>query len=150
QRQLDRLVALKVLPPEAAQDTTFAERFAREARTLAKLNHPNIVILHEFGQKEGLYYLLMEFIDGVNLRQLIRGGKLIAKDAMKIVPQICEALQFAHEEGIVHRDIKPENILLDKKGRVRIADFGIAKMLDRKTGDFTLTGPLQLLGTLYY
>src|SRR5262249_49266652 len=136
QRQLDRIVALKILPGDAARDPTFAERFTREARTLAKLNHPNIVVIHEFGEKERLYYLLMEFVDGVNLRQLIRTGKLPPQEALKIVPQVCEALQFAHDEGVVHRDIKPENILLDKKGRVKIADFGIAKMLGRKPAEY--------------
>src|SRR5262249_33439919 len=99
---------------------------------------------------ERLYYLLMEFVDGVNLRQLIRTGKLPPQEALKIVPQVCEALQFAHDEGVVHRDIKPENILLDKKGRVKIADFGIAKMLGRKPAEYTLTGPWQVVGTLHY
>jgi predicted Ser/Thr protein kinase len=150
QRELDRVVALKILPPEAAQDPAFAERFTREARTLARLNHPNIVVIYEFGHKDDLYYLLMEFVEGVNLRQLIRAGKLQPHEALKIVPQICEALQFAHDEGVVHRDIKPENVLLDKKGRVKIADFGIAKMLCRKAGDYTLTGPWQVVGTLHY
>jgi serine/threonine protein kinase len=147
---LDRVVALKILPPETAQDPAFAERFSREARTLARLNHPNIVVIYEFGRKDDLYYLVMEFVEGVNLRQLIRAGQLQPQEALKIVPQICEALQFAHDEGVVHRDIKPENILVDKKGRVKIADFGIAKMLGRKTSDYTLTGPWQVVGTLHY
>ena len=126
---LDRLVALKILPAQVAADPGFAERFAREARALAKLNHPNIVAVHESGQVNGLPYFLMEYMDGLNLRAVERAGKLSPREALEIVPQICEALQFAHEEGIVHRDIKPENILLDKKGRVKIADFGIAKIM---------------------
>ena len=86
--------------------------------------------MHDFGAgRAALHYLLMEFVDGVNLRQIERAGRLAPEQALAIVPQICEALQFAHDEGIVHRDIKPENMLLDKKGRVKIADFGIAKML---------------------
>ena len=85
--------------------------------------------VYEFGQVNGLPFFIMEFVDGLNLRQLERAGKLSPREALQIVPQICEALQFAHDEGIVHRDIKPENILLDKKGRVKIADFGIAKIL---------------------
>src|SRR5438132_3176688 len=129
QPALDRVVALKILPPQAASGTGFAERFNREARALAKLNHPNIVAVHEFGQVNGLPFFIMEFVDGLNLRQLERAGKLQPREALQIVPQICEALQFAHDEGIVHRDIKPENILLDKKGRVKIADFGIAKIV---------------------
>ena len=129
QRRLDRLVALKILPPEVAAAPGFAERFTREAQALARLNHPHIVTVHDFGEAGGLYYFLMEFVDGVNLRQMIAGGKLEPHEALAIVPQICEALQYAHDEGIVHRDIKPENILLDKKGRVKIADFGLAKLL---------------------
>jgi serine/threonine protein kinase len=147
---LDRLVALKILPAEAGRDPTFTERFTREARALARLNHPNIITIYDFGQAGDLYYFLMEFVDGANLRQLLRGGFLRTAEAMKIVPQICDALQYAHEEGLVHRDIKPENILLDKKGRVKVADFGIAKLLDRKTGEQTLTGPWQVMGTMHY
>ena len=132
QLALDRLVALKILPPQAASGLGFPERFNREARALARLSHPNIVAVHEFGQVNGMPFFVMEFVDGLNLRQLERAGKLSPREALQIVPQICEALQFAHEEGIVHRDIKPENILLDKKGRVKIADFGIAKIMGRK------------------
>jgi len=147
---LDRLVALKILPAEAARDPAFAERFTREARALAKLNHPNIITIYDFGQAGDLYYFLMEFVDGANLRQLLRGGFLRPAEAMKIVPQICDALQYAHEEGLVHRDIKPENILLDRKGRVKVADFGIAKLLGHKTGEHVLTGPWQVMGTIHY
>ncbi len=132
QPRLDRLVALKILTrdrEDAMRDARFAERFEREARALAKLSHPNIVAMYEFGQAEGLPYFIMEHVDGLNLRQLEQAGKLAPREALQIIPQICEALQFAHDEGIVHRDIKPENILLDKKGRVKIADFGIAKIL---------------------
>ncbi len=129
QPALDRMVALKILPPQAAGGTQFAERFAREARALARLNHPNIVSVHDFGQVNGMPFFVMEFVDGLNLREMERAGRLAPREALQIVPQICEALQFAHDEGVVHRDIKPENILLDKKGRVKIADFGIAKIM---------------------
>src|SRR5436305_8028088 len=106
-------MALKVLPPEVARAPGFAERFSREARALGKLSHPNVVGVYDFGQAGGLYYFLMEFVDGVNLRQLLQAGQLSPAEALKMVPQICAALQYAHDEGVVHRDIKPENVLLD-------------------------------------
>ncbi len=129
QPKLNRMVALKVLAPEKVAETKFAERFEREAQALARLNHPNIVTVYDFGEVDGLYYLLMEFVDGVSLRPLLQTRKIAPEEALAIVPKICEALQFAHEQGVVHRDIKPENVLLDKKGRVKIADFGIAKIV---------------------
>ncbi len=147
---LDRLVALKILPPEVGRDAAFAERFAREARALARLSHPNIVAIHDSGQANGFYYFVMEYVEGADLRQTIASGQLEAEQALAIVPQICEALQFAHDEGIVHRDIKPENVLLDQKGRVKIADFGLAKLLGKDSADFTLTGTGQAMGTPHY
>src|SRR5262249_13987924 len=150
QPRLDRFVALKVLPPAAGQDPAFADRFAREARALAKLAHPRIVVVYDFGQSDGLFYLLMELVDGVNLRSLLRQGRLKPEEALRIVPQICEALEDAHEQGLVHRDIKPENILLDRKGNVEIADFGLAKLLGPRAGDSMLTGSRQIMGTPHY
>ncbi|MBC7855827.1 MAG: serine/threonine protein kinase [Pirellulaceae bacterium] len=150
QRGLDRLVAVKVLPPEIGHDPAFAERFTREARALARLSHNHIVSVFDFGQADGLFYIVMEYVDGVNLRQMIQTGKLTPAEALAIVPQICEALQFAHDEGIVHRDIKPENILIDKRGRVKIADFGLAKLLGQDAGDHMLTATHQIMGTLRY
>jgi serine/threonine protein kinase len=129
QKELDRIVALKILPPDIGQDAAFAERFTREARALARLNHPGIVTIHDFGRADGLFFFVMEFVDGVNLRQLLHTGRVSAREALAIVPQICDALQFAHDAGIVHRDIKPENILLDRRGRVKVADFGLAKIV---------------------
>jgi len=156
QRQLDRIVALKILPPESGADPQFAERFAREGRALARLNHPNIVAVHDFGQTaaaegaSGLFYLVMEFIDGANLRQLLQTKSIAPEQAIAIVPRICEALQFAHEEGVMHRDIKPENILIDKRGRVKIADFGLAKILGVEPQDYTLTQSGMSVGTPRY
>lgn len=150
QASLDRIVALKILAPRLSQNQAFTDRFLREAKTLAKLAHPNIVMVFEFGQCGDIYYLLMEYVHGVNLRQAMQQGQLKSAEALAIVPQICDALQYAHDEGIVHRDIKPENILIDTKGRVKIADFGLAKLLNPKVGDRRLTGTQQVLGTLNY
>ena len=146
---LDRIVALKILPPLDG-GANFASRFTREARSLARLNHPSIVTVHDFGQAGPYYYFLMEFVDGANLRQLIRDRHLRPAEALAIVPQVCEALQYAHDEGVVHRDIKPENILLDRKGRVKIADFGLAKLLGQAPADFQITGTGQVMGTPHY
>jgi tRNA A-37 threonylcarbamoyl transferase component Bud32 len=150
QTKLDRMVAVKILPAEWGRDPAFAERFAREARALARLSHPHIVAVHDFGEAGGLFYLVMELVDGANLRQLIQAGRLAPEQALHIVPQICEALQYAHQEGIVHRDIKPENILIDKRGQVKIADFGLAKLMHRSAAEFTLTGSRQVMGTIDY
>jgi hypothetical protein len=147
---LDRPVALKIIRPETAGDPTFAERFTREARALAQLNHPNIVTVHDFGRAAGVYYLLMELVDGVNLRQALCEEKLEPEQALAIVPQICEALEYAHGEGVVHRDIKPENVLIDKSGRAKIADFGLAKLVNQPVGDMRLTGTRQVMGTPNY
>ncbi len=150
QRSLDRLVAVKILPPDIGRDIAFAERFTREARALARLNHPNIVGIHDFGNANGLYYFVMEYVDGANVRHLLHDGALAPNDALGIVPQVCDALQFAHEEGIVHRDIKPENILVDKRGRVKIADFGLAKLIGQEHIMESLTGSQQIMGTIRY
>ena len=157
QKSLNRLVALKLLAPERAGDPQFAARFVKEAQALAALNHPNIVGVYDFGQAGGFYFLLMEFVDGVNLRQLLQTKRLTPKEALSIVPPVCDALQCAHDHGIVHRDIKPENLLIDKAGSVKIADFGIAKIIaasvDEQGGDSSeaLAGPATLgLGTPDY
>ncbi|MCZ6508453.1 MAG: serine/threonine-protein kinase [Acidobacteria bacterium] len=155
QRGLDRMVALKLLAPDISKDGNFAERFAREARALAKLNHPGIVTIHDSGQIGGHYYFVMEFVDGLNLRELLfrSEGRLEPGKALHIVGSLCDALDYAHDEGVVHRDIKPENILLDAKGRVKIADFGLAKLLGGngdKDSRLTLSSPQQILGTPHY
>jgi serine/threonine protein kinase len=150
QIKLDRLVAIKVLPPEVARDPAFAERFTREARSLARLNHSNIVTVHDFGDADGLYYFTMEYVDGRNLRDLLESGALPGAKVLEIMPQICDALQYAHDEGLVHRDIKPENVLLDRRGRVKIADFGLAKLVGLTPAYLTLTGTQEVMGTLLY
>ncbi len=165
QPDLDRRVALKLLPPAPDGASGFTERFTREARALAHLNHPNIVTVHEFGHVDlpaadprrpanvppgRWHFIRMEFVDGTNLRQLERSGTLTPRDALRIIPQICDALQYAHDEGIVHRDIKPENVLLDRRGRVKIADFGLARILGRDPDSARLTQDGQVMGTPHY
>jgi serine/threonine protein kinase len=150
QPALDRLVALKVLPPETSQHPAFTDRFTREARALAKLNHPNIVTVYDFGRAGEFHYLVMEFVDGTNLRQLLNTTKMTAREALAIVPPICAALQFAHDRGIVHRDIKPENILIDKAGTVKIADFGLAKLIGPGAPEVAITTAGDVMGTPHY
>ncbi len=149
QPRLDRIVALKILPVESQQHPSFAERFNREAKALAKLNHPGIVNVYDFGQTAQYYFFVMEFVDGMNLRQLLNTEKVTPRQALELVVQICTALQYAHDEGVVHRDIKPENILLNKKGQVKIADFGLAKLLGTAP-DTALTMSQAAMGTLNY
>jgi predicted Ser/Thr protein kinase len=156
QKALNRLVAVKILPPEIGGNPAFATRFAREAQALASLNHPNIVTIYDFGERDGLYFFIMEFVDGVNLRQLLETARVSPREALAIVPQICDALQCAHDQGIVHRDIKPENILLDRQGRVKIADFGLAKLIQENGGELPVvplaggTETLAAVGTPSY
>ncbi len=150
QPELDRLVALKILPPSNADGANFADRFNREARALARLSHPNIVAIYEFGRVAEWPYFIMEYVDGANLRQLEKAGRLSPREALQIIPQICDALQYAHDEGVVHRDIKPENVLIDRRGRVKIADFGLAKILETDAESFRLTAEGQVMGTPHY
>jgi hypothetical protein len=140
QRSLNRWVALKLLAPERAGEPEFSARFEREALALASLNHPNIVAVYDFGESGGFFYLLMEYVDGANLRQLLSAKQFTPEEALSIVPPICEALQCAHDRGIVHRDIKPENLLIDRTGVVKIADFGIAKLVGTGISDASGAG----------
>ncbi len=146
----NRLVALKILQAAVAGDPGFADRFTREAQLLARLQHPRIVAIHDVGVAGSLHYLLMEYVDGPNLRQVQRTGRLAPDHALRIVPEICEALQFAHDRGVVHRDIKPENVLLDRDGHVKITDFGIAKMIGPDADTVGLTGGVDVIGTPHY
>lgn len=150
QVNLDRIVALKIIKPDDIKDKAFARRFEREAQAMARLNHPHIVTIYEFGQTADMYYLVMEYVEGVTLRHLIQTRELASEQALAIVPELCEALQFAHDQGIVHRDIKPENILVDRQGHVRIADFGLAKLLGNASEKRNLTRTGQVMGTPNY
>ncbi|MCA9175888.1 MAG: serine/threonine protein kinase [Planctomycetales bacterium] len=158
QKKLDRSVALKVLHPDAAKDPSFAERFEREARAMAKLSHPNIVTIHDFdhvelsvdGERRMMFYIIMELVEGTDLRAVLDQDKLEPRQALMIVQQICEALQFAHDRGVVHRDIKPENILIDSNGVPKVADFGLAKLAAHSLQNHSLTATHQVVGTPRY
>src|SRR4051812_45452728 len=150
QRSLDRLVAVKIFPREAVEDSSFTERFANEARILASLNHPNIVCAYEFGESEQYCHLVMELVPGRSLRDRLEEGPLPLDETLTVAGQVMAALEFAHARGVIHRDIKPENILLDGSGRARVADFGLAKLVQRRASDFTMTAPNRLMGTPDY
>jgi beta-lactam-binding protein with PASTA domain/tRNA A-37 threonylcarbamoyl transferase component Bud32 len=144
---LDRLVALKALFPEYAREPSFVERFRREAQAAANLNHPNIVAIYDWGQESGTYFIVMEYVEGRSLRDLIRSeGALDPGQAADITAEIASALAFAHRSGVVHRDVKPGNVLLTRAGTVKVTDFGIARA---GTSDgLTQTG--SVMGTATY
>jgi hypothetical protein len=144
----NRDVALKILPRSLAAEEEFRLRFDREARALAGLSHPNIVNLYDYGIDGGLMFLIMEFVEGVSLRQSLRDKKLSPARSLKIALEVCEALEFAHREGIIHRDIKPENVLLDRSGRIKLTDFGLAKRIDTDSAQLTQTH--LAVGTPHY
>jgi len=150
QRSLDRLVAIKLLPFELGVREDFAERFRREATALARLSHPHLVAVHDFGQADdGHYFMVMEYVDGSDLAARLRAGPLPHAEAVAVVRQVCDALEYAHAQGVVHRDIKPGNVLLDATGRVKVADFGLAQLAgDAPRTALTVTG--ALLGTPEY
>jgi serine/threonine protein kinase len=151
QLPLNRLVAIKVLTPHRAEDPISEERFLREARALARLHHPRIVALYDVGRMGQTWFIMMEYVEGASLRELINQGRLSAAEALRLVPQICDAMQYAHDQGVVHRDIKPENILIDQSGQVKIADFGLVKLVGEVTPDnITLTDPGLQMGTIGY
>lgn len=149
QINLERPVAIKLLPAEMAADQSFVARFTREARTLAQLQHPGIVAIFEFGQTtEGHLYFVMEFVDGVDLQKMLRGPRLEPGQALTAIVQICEALHYAHTRGVVHRDIKPANVIFTREGQAKLADFGLAMPLNHD-GD-SLTHSHATVGTPDY
>lgn len=150
QRELEREVAIKILPPETARDLEFQERFRREAATLAQLDHPNIVGLFDYGEREGYFYFVMEYVAGADLAVRMADAEISTKDVFAIVSQICEALDYSHARGVVHRDIKPANILIDDNGLVKIVDFGLAKVVRGDVVDPGLTRTQSSMGTPQY
>jgi serine/threonine protein kinase len=141
QVRLKRPVAIKIMRRDQGRDYDFEARFEREAQAMAKLNHPNIVSVIDFGEAGADYlYIVMELVEGADLMDVIRTGRMTQEMALSLLPQICDALQFAHDHGIVHRDIKPSNIMLTRDGRIKIADFGLAKHFDAESSFRTQTG----------
>jgi serine/threonine protein kinase/tetratricopeptide (TPR) repeat protein len=150
--RLDRDVALKVLSPELAADPVMRARFEREARSIAALTHPGIVSIHELAVFEGAPIIVMELLEGMNLRQRLEAGFLPCRKTMEILTEVAEALAAAHAVGIVHRDLKPDNVFITKSGGVKLLDFGLARRSvgPCDTSDLTLTAPRMLVGTLRY
>lgn len=140
QPSVDRYVALKVLPQSFATDPQFAQRFEREAKVLAKLQHPNILPIHDYGQADGYPYIVMPVVEGGELSDLMHGDKLPLAEVVRIISQVGDALDYAHTEGVVHRDIKPSNILLDQRGNCLLTDFGLAKIVSNVANKLTSSG----------
>ena len=150
QPDLDRIVALKILSPQLAGEANFADRFHAEARAMAALNHPNIVQVYEVGREGDLYFLVMEYVEGSSLRTRFNEVRATPTEALRLLQQICAGLEYAHAEGVVHRDIKPENILLDARGRLKLADFGLAKIMGGASDRHSLTRSSVVMGSPQY
>ena len=144
---LERPVALKILAPELAEDERFRERFLRESRLAASIDHPNIIPVYDAGEVAGELYIAMRYVDGSDLKNLLADGPLPAERAVVVVSQVAGALDAAHERGLVHRDVKPANVLLDERGHVYLADFGLSRRLGEPAAAL---GAAQSLGTIDY
>lgn len=147
QPKLDRHVAIKVMHASIAQDEAFLARFSREARIVARLDHPNIVPVHDYDEYDGQPYIVMKFVAGLTLKQVLREGPLPPDETLRILRAVGEALQYAHDSGILHRDIKPSNVLIDGHGRVHLTDFGLARIA--QSGESTMSADV-MLGTPHY
>src|SRR5579884_2756570 len=145
--ELDRLVALKVIRPELAGNPAILQRFKQELILARHITHKNVVRIYDLGEADGIKFITMEYVDGEDLRTLLkRHGKFSPKDAVRIVEQVCRALDAAHAEGVIHRDLKPQNVMEDRQGRIVVMDFGLARSLEEP--GMTQTG--ALVGTLEY
>ncbi len=147
QPSMERYVALKVIPEYHANDASFVQRFILEARTIARLEHKHILPVYDFGEENGLTYMAMRYLDTGTLQDVLLQGRPTLWESLQIVEQICEALDYAHRNGVVHRDVKPSNVMLDEEGNVYLTDFGLAKMLENSP-KLTATG--AVLGTPLY
>jgi tRNA A-37 threonylcarbamoyl transferase component Bud32 len=147
QRDIDRHVAVKVMPPHPGQDSNYVERFRLEARTVARLQHPHILPIYDYGDENGILYLVMALAEGGTLSDLIRRGPMAPEEVERLMRQVTSALDYAHRQGIIHRDIKPDNIMLNREGYTLLGDFGIVKIIEGSSG-MTVTG--GLVGTPSY
>ncbi|KAA3635492.1 MAG: hypothetical protein DWP97_04660 [Calditrichaeota bacterium] len=148
QESLERDVAIKILSLNLTDDPDIVRRFERESKVIAKLNHPNIVHVIDKGSASGRYYFVMEYIKGTSLREVIDSDKIALATKMEMIVQVCKALDYAHNNGVIHRDIKPGNVLIDKQGNALVADFGIAQIVG--TPDTEMTASDMIMGTLSY
>src|ERR1044072_2451873 len=155
--RLKRRLALKLFPPQFTREPDRVRRFEREYRAASALNHPNIITIYDIGELAGTYFIAAEFVEGQTLRQLIQRGPMRAKDVIAICSQIADALDAAHEAGLVHRDIKPENVIVRPDGYVKVLDFGLVKLSERVSleeksnpSDPHRTNPGTVLGTVAY
>jgi tRNA A-37 threonylcarbamoyl transferase component Bud32 len=145
--KLDRSVAIKIMHPNLLEDASFKQRFDREARIIARLDHPNIVPVYDFNEHEGQPYIVMKFIDGLTLKQMLRTREPSMREVVRILRTVADALDYAHDQGVLHRDIKPSNIIIDPSGIPYLTDFGLARLV--QSGDSTMSGDV-MLGTPYY
>ncbi len=148
QESLDRDVAIKILSANLSDDPEIVRRFERESKVIAKLNHPNIVNVIDKGSTGGRYYFIMNYIDGTSLREVIDSNKISLKVKMEMIVQVCKALDYAHNNGVIHRDIKPTNVLIDRQGNALVADFGIAQIVGIPETEMTSSD--MIMGTLAY
>ena len=140
--KLDRQVAIKVLPETMTRDPERVARFEREAKLLASLNHPNIAAIHGFDAAVGTRFLVMEYVEGETLGQRLKGGAFAVEDALDVGRQMAEALEAAHEKGVIHRDLKPANVMIRPDGNVKVLDFGLAKaMAEEPSGSTAAESP---------
>ena len=145
QKSLDRKVAIKILPREFSNDAAFCAGFEAEAKAMARLNHPNLIGVYDFGEVSGMLYIIMEFVPGKSLFHSSHGRTIDPAEVVKLITGICHGLDHAHTHGILHRDIKPSNVLLDTNARPKIGDFGLARPIGRKSGDGE-----EIFGTPHY